>query len=198
MLLIIANLVLIIGPLIFLAGLAGGVTSVFTNPMNAPSALGGMLVLCLAIFIVWYVFMILHGIYLKKSFDGIAQTTRTDIFKTTGLIYVIAVALLIIGIGAIIMFIANILMIVAFFSLPDQVQPMPQGGYGYGQQPPPQYGAPPQQYQQPQQQYTPPPPPPQQQAPPPQQTGRFCSSCGKPIPQDAQVCPYCGKDYRQG
>ena len=55
-----------------------------------------------------------------------------------------------------------------------------------------------QQYYQPppQQQYTPQPPP-QQQAPPPQQTGRFCTNCGKPIPQDAQVCPYCGKDYRQ-
>lgn len=26
--------------------------------------------------------------------------------------------------------------------------------------------------------------------------GRTCPSCGRPIPMDAQVCPYCGKDFR--
>ena len=29
-----------------------------------------------------------------------------------------------------------------------------------------------------------------------QQQGRVCTNCGRPIPMDAQVCPYCGKDYR--
>jgi Na+/H+-dicarboxylate symporter len=27
-------------------------------------------------------------------------------------------------------------------------------------------------------------------------TSRQCPSCGRPIPMDAQVCPYCGKDFR--
>ena len=27
-------------------------------------------------------------------------------------------------------------------------------------------------------------------------TGRMCPACGRPIPMDAQVCPYCGKDFR--
>jgi hypothetical protein len=26
--------------------------------------------------------------------------------------------------------------------------------------------------------------------------GRMCPSCGRNIPMDAQVCPYCGKDFR--
>jgi uncharacterized membrane protein len=26
--------------------------------------------------------------------------------------------------------------------------------------------------------------------------GRKCPSCGRPIPMDASVCPYCGKDFR--
>ena len=26
--------------------------------------------------------------------------------------------------------------------------------------------------------------------------GRMCPGCGRPIPMDAQVCPYCGKDFR--
>lgn len=25
---------------------------------------------------------------------------------------------------------------------------------------------------------------------------RRCPACGRPIPMDAQVCPYCGKDFR--
>ena len=29
-----------------------------------------------------------------------------------------------------------------------------------------------------------------------QQQGRMCTNCGRPIPMDAQVCPYCGKDFR--
>ena len=167
--------------------------------MNATTAVGSLLALCLIILIVWIIFYILSAVYLKKSFDGIAQGTRVDMFKTTGLIYLIGAILIFIGIGFIILFIAQILMIVAFFSLPDQLQPMPQqGGYGYGQPPQQQYGAPPQQPYSPpppqQQQYTPPPPP--QQPPPQQQTGRFCPGCGRPIPMDAQVCPYCGKDFR--
>ncbi len=27
-------------------------------------------------------------------------------------------------------------------------------------------------------------------------SGRICPTCGRPIPMDAQVCPYCGKDFR--
>ena len=30
-----------------------------------------------------------------------------------------------------------------------------------------------------------------------QASGRNCPNCGRPIPMDAQVCPYCGKDFRQ-
>lgn len=26
--------------------------------------------------------------------------------------------------------------------------------------------------------------------------GRMCPNCGRPIPMDAQICPYCGKDFR--
>lgn len=27
-------------------------------------------------------------------------------------------------------------------------------------------------------------------------SGRICPACGRPIPMDAQVCPYCAKDFR--
>jgi membrane protease YdiL (CAAX protease family) len=30
-----------------------------------------------------------------------------------------------------------------------------------------------------------------------QSSGRMCPNCGRPIPMDAQVCPYCGKNFNQ-
>jgi uncharacterized membrane protein len=123
---------------------------------------------CILSFIVAYILYILGAMYLKKSFDGIGNYTKVDMFKTTGLVYLIGAFLMIILIGAFVLFIAEILMIVAFFSLPDQ-KPVATGA--------PQ-GVPGQQPQQ------------------PQQTGRVCPNCGRPIPMDAQVCPYCGKDFR--
>ena len=34
--------------------------------------------------------------------------------------------------------------------------------------------------------------------PPPEgpQNKRYCTNCGREIPLDANVCPYCGKDFR--
>jgi len=128
---------------------------------------------CILSFIVAYILYILGAMYLKKSFDGIGNYTKVDMFKTTGLVYLIGAFLMIILIGAFVLFIAEILMIVAFFSLPDQ-RPVPTGA-------PPGGPGQPAYPQQPQQQ---------------QQTGRVCPNCGRPIPMDAQVCPYCGKDFR--
>lgn len=124
---------------------------------------------CILSFIVAYILYILGAMYLKKSFDGIGNYTKVDMFKTTGLVYLIGAFLMIILIGALVLLIAEILMIVAFFSLPDQ-KPATTGVT---------QGVPAQQQQQ------------------PQQTGRVCPNCGRPIPMDAQVCPYCGKDFRQ-
>ncbi len=31
----------------------------------------------------------------------------------------------------------------------------------------------------------------------PATTGRVCPNCGRPIPMDAQVCPYCGKNFKE-
>jgi RNA polymerase subunit RPABC4/transcription elongation factor Spt4 len=27
-------------------------------------------------------------------------------------------------------------------------------------------------------------------------TGRICPNCGRPIPMDANLCPYCGKNFQ--
>ncbi|MCK4365242.1 MAG: DUF996 domain-containing protein [Thermoplasmatales archaeon] len=145
----------------FAAISSGGVT----DPTAFINNLGAMLMLCIAGFIIFYIINVISALYLKKSFDSIAAHTRVDMFKTTGMVYFIGAILVIIVFGYFIIFIAEILMIIAFFSLPDNLQQAQAGQPGQPMQP--------------------------------QQTGRMCPGCGRPIPMDAQVCPYCGKDFRQ-
>jgi uncharacterized membrane protein len=130
-------------------------TAEITDYTAFTAGLGASLAICVVAFIVAYILYILAALYLKKSFEGITNYTKVDLFKTTGLVYFIGAILMIIGIGFFLIFIAEILMIVAFFSLPDKL-PGP-GGTG--------------------------------------QSGRICPACGRPIPMDAQVCPYCGKNF---
>jgi len=69
--------------------------------------------------LIFWIFYIISAIFLKRSYRSIAKYTKVDLFGTTGLLYLIGAATLIILIGAIIIFIAEILEIVAYFSLPD-------------------------------------------------------------------------------
>ena len=115
-----------------------------------------VLIICLSGWIIFWILNIIGALFLKKSFESIAQYTKVDLFKTTALVFLIGAVLLVIGIGAFIIFIAEILMIVAFFQLPDSLSEV---GMGEG-------------------------------------SGRVCPGCGRPIPIDAVVCPYCGRDFR--
>ncbi|RLF44725.1 MAG: hypothetical protein DRN29_07935 [Thermoplasmata archaeon] len=71
--------------------------------------------------LIFWIFEVISFIYLKKSYESIARYTRVDLFRTTGLLYLIGAATLIILIGFLIIFIAGILEIVAYFSLPDNL-----------------------------------------------------------------------------
>jgi uncharacterized membrane protein len=82
--------------------------------------------------VVLYVCILISTIFLKRSYDAISLKLRVDIFRTTGLLFLIGAATLIVLVGVVILFIAAILQIVAFFSIPDQPQPMmpPQQVWG--------------------------------------------------------------------
>ncbi|MBO0887771.1 DUF996 domain-containing protein [Candidatus Bathyarchaeota archaeon] len=80
--------------------------------------------------VIAWVFFLVASIFLKKSYDTIGARLNIGTFHTTGLLFLIGAALVIVfGIGLIIVFIAEILQIVAFFSIPEQMpmgpQPMP-------------------------------------------------------------------------
>lgn len=70
----------------------------------------------------FWILLILAAVFLRRSFKGVAKYTNVNLFATTGLVYLIGVVTVIILIGTIIIFVAEILQIIAFFSLPDEIQ----------------------------------------------------------------------------
>lgn len=105
------------------------------TPGTIPSGfVSGIVLLVVGLVVIW-VFYLISAIFLWKSYDRIATRLNVNMFHTTGLLYLIGAALTIIIVGLLIVLIAEILQIVAFFSIPDQLPgPMPQQTWG---QPPP-------------------------------------------------------------
>jgi uncharacterized membrane protein len=75
------------------------------------SIIAGLLVLWITLIIAAY--------FLRKSYNKIASDTHTSMFHTAGLLYLIGAVTAIVLVGFIIIFIALILQIVAFFSMPE-------------------------------------------------------------------------------
>jgi len=75
----------------------------------------------IALLIGW-VFFIISALYLRKCYNSIADHTKINTFKTTGLIYFIGAITVIIGVGFIIILVAKIFEIVAYFSLQENIQ----------------------------------------------------------------------------
>jgi uncharacterized membrane protein len=75
----------------------------------------------IALLIGW-VFFIISALYLRKCYNSIADHTKINTFKTTGLIYFIGAITTIIGVGFIIILVAKIFEIVAYFSLQENIQ----------------------------------------------------------------------------
>ncbi len=123
----VAFFVAVVGAIYSFVGL-GGFSSFM--PGTVPSA--GFIALITSVIIGWviaWVFFLVGSIFLKRSYDSVAMKLNVGMFHTTGLLYLIGAALTIIFVGLIIVFIAEILQIVAFFSIPEQMpmgpQPMP-------------------------------------------------------------------------
>ncbi|MEM2934923.1 MAG: DUF996 domain-containing protein [Candidatus Thermoplasmatota archaeon] len=71
--------------------------------------------------IVAWILLILASVYIRKSYNKIAEYSKVDLFRTTGTLYFIGAITLIIIVGFIIILIAKILEIVSFFSLPEEI-----------------------------------------------------------------------------
>ena len=92
-----------------------------SDPMVIFDTLAPVLTGAIAALVIGWIILIVSSIYLRKSFIKISEITNVKWFGTTGLLFLIGAFTMIILIGFLILIIAVILEIVAFFSLPDQL-----------------------------------------------------------------------------
>ncbi len=127
-------------------------------PSNVVSLVAGILV---GLVVIWIVFII-SAYFLRKSYNTVAARLNVGMFRTAALLYFIGAILVIILVGFALILVAQILFIVAFFSIPET--PLTGG----------------------------PTPPPPMQPGGPTQTTKFCVKCGASLSSDATFCSQCG------
>lgn len=155
---IIALVALAVG---FVAVLVGGIFSSLT--LGAGGFIFGLLSWFLLLFIV-FIFFVLMAMYLRKAFALLGQRSGERMFETAGTwLFYGAILIILFGIGLIIMVVAWIIAIIAFFSIKVPIQPYP---YPYA---------------------------PSAQSARTMQASRFCPNCGAPVDANATFCPHCGK-----
>jgi uncharacterized membrane protein len=123
-----------------------------TNFPSFWNSVGSLVYACVIGLFIGWILTIIGALYFKRSYHRIAKHTDIELFKTAGTVYFVGALTLIILVGFLIIFIAKIIEIIAYFSLPDSTSKSPSN-----QQP------------------------------------RRCPVCGRSIPEDSNLCPYCGK-----
>jgi uncharacterized membrane protein len=91
----------------------------YSDPMEVWNIIQPLIIGFLVALVILWILMIVSMIFLRKSYNKIGELTNVKWFNTTGLLFLIGAATIIIGIGFIIILIGLILQIIAFFSLPD-------------------------------------------------------------------------------
>jgi len=71
--------------------------------------------------LIGWIFLIISAIYLRKSYNSITEHTKVGLFKTTGTVYLIGAVSAIILIGFLIIIVAKIIEIVAYFTIPEAI-----------------------------------------------------------------------------
>lgn len=97
--------------------------SLSRSPPNiAPGDFVGLIVGVIAGLVVLWILLLVSAYFVRKSYSKMSTKLGVGMFSTAGLLYLIGAALTIIFVGFIIIFVALILNIVAFFSIPDHPQ----------------------------------------------------------------------------
>jgi len=102
--------------------------SLFIGGLFAAGAFLGLAAGVIVALVVAFIFYILMALYFRKAFDSLADKSGQGTFRTAGLLLLIGAVLTIVVVGLILIFVAWILVTVAFFSMTPTTTP---------QQPPP-------------------------------------------------------------
>jgi len=127
------------------------------------SAIAGVIV---GLAVAW-IFLIISSIFIRRAYNTMATKLNVGNFRTAGTLYFVGAILTIILVGFIILLVADILQIIAFFGIPDTVPGMqPQSMGGMGPQPMGSMSA--------------------------QAGTKFCPNCGTQLAATATYCTKCG------
>ncbi len=141
-------------------------TSWFTIAPSAASVFAalGLLALTIVILIVAFVFYLLMAMNLKRAFNTLAEKSGENMFRTAGNLLWWGAILTIIAVGLILVWIAWLILAIAFFSM--KLAPAQPYNQPYTAPPPPAAGT----------RYCP------NCGSPVDANATFCPSCGKPLP----------------
>ncbi len=118
---LLAAITAVIGAVVFgVFVFSGAIRGLF---LPGPFGIGGVGFLgFLVILGAFWVFTIISAIFLKRSYEKISQRLNVSAFATAGLLYLIGAALTIVIVGFLILLIALIFQVVAYFSIQDRPQ----------------------------------------------------------------------------
>ncbi|MFI5450467.1 MAG: DUF996 domain-containing protein [Candidatus Bathyarchaeia archaeon] len=121
----------IYGTVLRVMGLGSFVGSNFV--LNSNIAVGdwvGLAAGVIAGLVAVWALLVTSAVFLRRSYDSMASKLGVNTFKTAGLVFLIGAATTIIGVGFVLILVAQILLVVAFFSIkegipvPTQQQPV--------------------------------------------------------------------------
>jgi uncharacterized membrane protein len=113
--------VTIVGTIYHIIGLGSFVGSRFVLPaVVSGSTFFGIAALAIGGIIAVYALLVTSAVFLRRSYNSVGQKLNIRTFETAGLLYLIGAATAIVGVGLILIFIAEILLAVSFFSIPEQ------------------------------------------------------------------------------
>jgi uncharacterized membrane protein len=118
---------LVVATTVFSAFANGYFTSNFTPSASVTTAqwITFGTAIGLGLFAAW-IFFLVSAIFLRRSYNAIGTKLNANMFGTAGLLYLIGAATAIIGVGFLLLLVAEVLTAVAFFSLPERTPEVTQ------------------------------------------------------------------------
>ncbi len=146
------------GAIVIVAGVIGS---------GATFGISGIIGVGVGLLIAW-IALVVSAVFLRRAYKTMAQRLGVGTFGTAATLYFVGAILTIVLVGFILLFIAEIVQAVAYFSIPDQ-PPMQGAGVspGAAAAPPPSM-------------------------PPQGDATKFCTNCGTRISPSATFCYSCG------